>query len=215
MINRLYGMLVDGPDPDQLYYRNSLQDYVDDKAVNVLIPASTEKAYRQFCADQLCRLCAEVLPSQLSELDPENSYAYPTTCVTQNATAAQGLPAGVNVTVFDKTIGYPFVIDTVAFRYDGIDTFIFGSRSFTWNNGTGMFEYNGFNIAFTGIAAGAFKGTLQLTRKPARPLTSLADTIAAYAETQWEPEFEPYRDATLLTQRIAAFTLNTMKRLIG
>lgn len=211
-MNKLYGMLVDGPDAGELHYRNTAQDFVDNNETRVLRPQSTDKSYLQFCADQLCRLCAEVFPDKLAELDPENSYAYPSAGLAAKDTVVYGLPPAITVTVFDKLVSYPFVSRTAPFFYDGVDNFTFDNKTIAWNDGTGIFSYQGFNIAFTGVAPGPFKGTITFTRKPTRDLVALAKAIAAFQGVIWDPDFELYRDSTLLTQRIAAFTLNTLKR---
>lgn len=213
-MNKLYGLLVDKPDSGELYYRNTTQTAESTPATRVLLPSTDDKAYQQFCADQLSRLCFDVFPDQLRALDPDNTYAYLAAPLVAKDTVSYGLPAGVSVVVFDQLIGYPFVMKTVSFTYDGV-TFVFDNKQLPWNNGTGTFQYQGFNIAFTGVAPGVFQGTLEFTRHPERSLLSLWSAIDSYGETVWDPEYEPYRDSTLLTQRVAAFTLNTLKGIVG
>ncbi len=98
------------------------------------------------------------------------------------------------------------------FTYDGVNTLTFGGKAYAWNDGTGTIQYQGFNITFKGTASGPFTGRLEFTRHPERALIDVAASIDDYAETEWDDTFEPYRDATLLTKRIAAFTLNAFKR---
>lgn len=211
-MNKLYGMLVDSPDSAEFYYRNTKQVVSRDPAAILLIPQSADKAYRQYCADQICRLCHAAFPTELAELDPQNSYAYPAAVVTTKVTDVSGLPAGITSVVFDAQVAYTFVNKTFSFVYDGVGTLSFEGKAVPWSNGTGVFEYGGFRIAITGVAAGAFQGTMAMTRVPDRSLLKLDERIKDYAETMWDPTFEPYRDATLITKRIAAFALNVLKR---
>jgi len=127
-------------------------------------------------------------------------------------TTALGQPASVKVAVFDLQVGYPFITRTFAFSYDGASTFVFDGKRRAWNNGTGVFAYAGFNIAFTGIAAAPFSGTLTVIRKPYRSLIQLDKDIDNFSGVEWYPDLEVYRDASLITQRVAAFVLNTLRR---
>jgi hypothetical protein len=214
-MNKLYGMLVDSPDSGELYYRNTDQEMGATPASYILIPQASEKAYKQYCADQLCGICHEVFPQEIAALDPQNSYKYPASSVVSPETLIVGVPAGIMVNVFDLQVGYPFVERVMSFSYDGVSTLTFQGVQYPWNDGTGVFDYQGLRIAFTGIASGSFSGTITATRSPSRSLIQLDEDIMAYTEPLWDPAYEPYRDSTLITQRIAAFTLNTLKKVLN
>ena len=213
-MNKLYGMLVDAPDSAEFYYRNTDQAGSMEPAVLVLVPQSADKAYKQYCADQLCRLCLDVFPGKLAELDTQASYSYPSLAATEKLTEVKGTPDTVQATVFDLQLGYPFIEKTMSLSYDGVDTFVFEGKTYPWNDGVGVFECAGFRISFTGVAATSFAGTMKITRTPSRDLLVLDSYINAFKETEWDSEYEPYRDATMVTQRIAAFTLNALKRVL-
>jgi hypothetical protein len=211
-MNELYGTLVNSPNSGELYYRNTTRRNSLAEDIGVILPQTTDKAYIQFCADQLCRLCASVFPDSLKELDPQNTYEYPTTVVESTSTVVYGQPSTVNVAVFDTLVAYPYITKSMSFHYDGVDTFTFEGKRMPWNNGSGVFEYAGLRFSFNGPAASSFKGTVEVTRRPTRSLIDLDRSIKAFKGTEWSDEFEPYRDASLITQRVAAFTLNALGR---
>lgn len=210
-MNKLYGLLVNDPEPGKYYYRRSTQKVGAGKAVAALIPQTSDKDYLQYSADKLCELCMAVLPDDFKSLDPENTYMHPATPVAAAETYVTGVPGTVKVSTYDAQVAYTWINRQVRFVYDGASTFTFDGRAIAWGaNGTGMFEYAGIRIAFTGTAAGPFQGLMTFVRKPTIDMLKLADKVSA-VNVEWHPEFEIYRDSTLKTQRVAAFTLNTLK----
>jgi len=211
MINKLYGFLIDGAVATDYYYRHTTRAAGYTLATGVLAPRTTDGAYVQYCADQLCVLCLAALPKELAALDPNNTYARPSSAVEVPITEITAVPDSITVTIHDTAVAYPWTARTIQVVSDGIDTLTLdGNVRIPWGpEGTGVFAYGDFRLAFTGSIV-AFTGKISLQRTPTRDLLELVAAIDKHHDTPWSETFEPYRDATVPTVRIAAFTLNAL-----
>jgi hypothetical protein len=217
MINRLYGMLAQEVAEGDFYYRKSTQPPAYTKELDILVPASSEDAYRRFCADQLCAICFEgALKDILLQLDPDNTYEYPTDPVTEALTEISGVPENVVLNVNDVSIQTPWVDKRILLSFDGATTVTYeNGKTVEWGaTGTPLILVDGIALSFSGAApASAFTTSVTLQRKPYRDIIALYRRLEAESDPVWTSTLEPYRDATVPSTKLAAHVLNALAKI--
>jgi len=217
MINRLYGMLAPEALSTEYYYRRSTQaeEYV--RELDILIPRSTEDAYRQFCADQLCTLVYESsLKDILLELDPNNTYEYPAEAVDEKDTEITGVPGGVVLNLADASIQNPWVRKVVTLSYDGVDTVTYeDGKTVEWGaTGTPPIVIDGVVMSFSGAPpVSSFIAVVSMVRKPYRSIMTLYNQLESESGITWTTQLAEYNDITVPSTKLAAYVLNTLAKL--
>jgi len=216
MINKLYGLLVEEADPSVAYYRKSTQEPVRLQELQALVPKSREKSYLQFCADQICRIVSNSkLSAQLKELDPHNTYDRPVLTLEESTTIISGVPDGTTVSILENPDGYLWVERSIGATYDGVSTVSYGiDQSVEWGAaGTPVMSDGGLRFTFNGAAPlTSFTATIEVVRKPSRNLLTVLQLLDGLEGVEWTADFEPYKDSTVPTTRLAAYVLNMMNR---
>jgi hypothetical protein len=217
VINKLYGTLAPGAEADEFYYRRSTQDEVFYPERDILIPHTTEKAYIQFCADQLCQLCeGSKLSELLLELDPNNTYGRPTDIVTEESTLESGIPPGVILNVLEPNRWLPWIRHDVLMVFDGVTTVTYDdTKTVEWGaTETEIMYSNGLQLTLNGTNPGiSFQSTVAFTRRPARNLKNLLDELDKIQALKWDERLEPYKDSTAPATRLVAYVLNALTKI--
>lgn len=216
MINRLYGILAPEALASAAYYRRSTQPRATVPELQVLIPQTTEKAYIQYCADQLVRLSQlNQLTTVLQELDPDNTYERQSTQITDDVTNIAGVPAAVALVVVETNRRYPWVEQTIHLSFDGVTTVTYdGNKTAEWGaTGTPLMPVAGLALQLNGAPPAAFTATVELTRRPSRDLLDLLDHMDKLEGLEWDARLEPYKDATVPTTRLVAYVLNALAKI--
>ena len=215
-MNKLYGMLAPEAVDYEPYYRHSLQPRVYLSELDLLVPGTTEDAYKQFCANQLCALVLNnALSSFLADLDPENTYSRLTETVEEEETTISGLPETVTISVADMDYWHTWVDKEIKLQFDGVTTVTYGpNKSVEWEaTGTTPMNIDGIVIMFNGpVPASSFNVTVLLVRKPARNLVDLLARLDA-ADIVWSTKLEPYKDSTMPSTRLVAYVLNALSKI--
>jgi hypothetical protein len=210
-------MLAPGAVEGELYYRRSTQPEVFYKERDTLIPNSNEKAYVQFCADQLCRLCqGSKLSDILLELDPNNTYPRPADILEEEATLTSGLPDGIILNILEPERNLPWVRHDILMVFDGVTTVTYDdNKTVEWGAaGTDIMYSNGLQLTLNGVNPGiGFQATAAFTRTPARNLMTLLEELDKIQALIWDERLEPYKDSTAPGTRLVAYVLNALAKL--
>jgi hypothetical protein len=210
-------MLAPGAIEGEVYYRRSTQPEVFYTERDILIPNTNEKAYVQFCADQLCRLCqGSKLSEILLELDPNNTYIRPADMVGEESTITSGIPTGVTLNVMEPNRWLPWIRHDVLMVFDGVTTVTYdGNKTVEWGlAGTDVMESKGLLLTLNGTnPATPFQATAAFTRRPARNLMTLLEELDRIQALQWDARLEPYRDSTAPGTRLVAYVLNALTKI--
>ena len=221
-MNRLYTLLLRGTPNVAQYVR-----YVVDTPLSTLtarpdilqrlIPATTDTAYVNHCADQLVQICRKSrFRDELERLDPQNTYATEMTELPDVSTTWTGVPVGIAPFLLEPDIFHNWVSRTLAITVDPIAmtaTINGQEQSITWAGGassaipTGL----GISILFSGIApVAAFSCSVDMMRLPRRDLRSLDADLSGCPVT-WHAPYDDGKDALDPETRIAAFILNYLE----
>lgn len=213
-------MLVPGGASGDVYYRKTNQPEVFYTERDILVPRTTEKAYIQFCADQLCRLAiGNTLYDVLLELDATNTYDREVSKVAEEVTEISGVPEGTTLSLMEPNPYYAWVQHSIQISFDGLTTVTYsGSNSYKtaeWGaTGTELMESKGVSFTLNGPApASAFKAVVDLTRKPARDLMELLMQLDNAQLIVWDDRLEPFMDSTIPSTRLVAYVLNALTRI--
>jgi len=217
VINKLYGMLAPGALSTEFYYRKTTQPEVYFAERDVLLPQTQEKAYLQFCANQLCHLASmNKLASVLQTLDPNNTYTRAAEQVEDELTEIAGIPAGFTVNIMEPSSDYNWVRRQLRMSFDGTDTVTYDDvKTVTWGlTGTGVMESGGLRIALVGPPpTSTFVASASFVLKPARDLLQLLEDLDALEGVEWVAQLEPYKDCTMPATRLVAYVLNALAKL--
>ena len=217
MINKLYGILAPGAEAGEFYYRRSTQPEVFYPERDILIPHTTEKAYIQFCADQLCQLCQDSKLSELLlELDPNNTYDRSTDIVTEESTLESGIPDGVLLNVMEPNRWLPWIQHEVLMVFDGVTTVTYDdTKTVEWaTTETEIMYSNGLQLTLNGTNPGiAFQSKVSFIRRPARNLMALLEQLDKIQALEWDERLEPYKDSTAPATRLVAYILNALTKI--
>ena len=213
-------MLVPAPDESKYYYRKTTQSEVFYTERETLIPRTTEQAYIQFCADQLCTLAqGNVLNKILLELDPSNTYLRPTAAVPSESTEISGIPEGVSLNIMEPNPAYTWIQHTIQISFDGVTTVTYNGTSSSatveWGaTGTTPMTSKGVVAVFNGPPpASSFEAKVALVRKPSRDLMALLTQLDSKQLIVWDDRLEPYMDSTIPLTRLVAYVLNALARI--
>lgn len=210
-------MLAPGAEEGEVYYRRSTQPEVFYPERDILIPRSNEKAYVQFCADQLCRLCqGSSLSELLLELDPNNTYPRTSDMITEEQTLESGIPDGVTLNVMEPDRWLPWIRHDVLMVFDGVTTVTYDdTKTVEWETTQTEIMYsNGLQITLNGTNPGiAFQSTVGFVRRPARDLMALLDQLDKIQALEWDERLEQYRDSTAPATRLVAYVLNALTKI--
>jgi hypothetical protein len=221
-MNRLYTLLLRGSPNTERYAR-----YVVDTPLSALtgrpdilqrlIPATTDLAYANFCADQLVQLCRKSrFSDDLARLDQHNTYAAEFDQLATVSTVWAGVPAGLAPYLLEPDIFHNWAYRLLAVTVDpvGMTITINGQpQDLTWSSGTSGAVPTGLGLSlmFAGALPGtAFSCTLQLTRLPRRELLTL-DAELTSCPVPWHDPYADGKDAPDPETRIAAFILNYLE----
>jgi len=213
-------MLAPDSEADEYYYRKTTQPEVFYAEREILIPRSVEKAYIQFCADQLCLLAqGNVLNKILLELDPSNTYPRAAAAVPSESTTISGIPEGIVLNIMEPYPSYAWIQHTIRMSFNGVTTVTYdgsnNSETVEWGpTGTTAMSSKGVLLTLNGPPpASSFEARVVLVRKPSRDLMALLTQLDNAQLIVWDDQLAPYMDSTIPLTRLVAYVLNALARI--